>query len=51
MAPGFVIPVTALEYVVAALGSVFFLKETVSARRWAGLGVIVGVILVILSKR
>jgi len=48
----FVIPVTALEYVVAAFGSIFFLREHISPRRWAGLGVIVaGVILVILSKR
>jgi drug/metabolite transporter (DMT)-like permease len=47
----FVVPVTALDYVAAALGSVFFLHERVSPQRWAGLGVIIlGVSLVFLSK-
>jgi drug/metabolite transporter (DMT)-like permease len=48
----FVVPVTALDYVAAALGSVFFLRERVSPQRWAGLVVIIiGVSLVFLSKR
>lgn len=47
----FVVPVTALDYVAAALGSVVFLHEHVSPRRWLGLSfVIVGVALVFLSK-
>jgi drug/metabolite transporter (DMT)-like permease len=47
----FVVPVTALDYVAAALGSVFFLHERVSPQRWAGLAVIIaGVSLVFLSK-
>ncbi|HVN10313.1 MAG TPA: EamA family transporter [Patescibacteria group bacterium] len=32
----FVVPVTALSYVVAALGGRFFLGEQVSVNRWAG---------------
>jgi len=32
----FVVPVTALSYVVAAVGGRFFLGEQVSASRWAG---------------
>jgi drug/metabolite transporter (DMT)-like permease len=48
----FVVPVTALDYVAGALGSVFFLHERVSPQRWAGLGVIIlGVSLVFLSRR
>jgi drug/metabolite transporter (DMT)-like permease len=48
----FVVPVTALDYVAATLGSVFFLRERVSPQRWAGLVVIIiGVSLVFLSKR
>jgi drug/metabolite transporter (DMT)-like permease len=47
----FVVPVTALDYVAAALGSVFFLHERISPQRWAGLAVIIaGVSLVFLSK-
>ncbi|MGC2637381.1 MAG: EamA family transporter [Acidobacteriaceae bacterium] len=47
----FVVPVTALDYVAAALGSVVFLHEQVSPRRWLGLSfVILGVALVFLSK-
>jgi drug/metabolite transporter (DMT)-like permease len=47
----FVVPVTALDFVAAALGSVFFLHERVSPQRWAGLAlVILGVSLVFLSK-
>lgn len=47
----FVVPVTALDYVAAAFGSVVFLHERVSPQRWAGVGlVILGVALVFLSK-
>jgi multidrug transporter EmrE-like cation transporter len=47
----FVVPVTALDYVAAALGSVFFLHERVSPRRWAGVALVaLGVSLVFLSK-
>lgn len=48
----FVVPVTALSYVAGAMGGVFFLHETVTARRWAGvLLVCVGVTLVCLSTK
>lgn len=47
----FVVPVTALDYVAAAFGSVVFLHERVSPQRWAGVGlVILGVALVFLSR-
>jgi drug/metabolite transporter (DMT)-like permease len=47
----FVVPVTALDYVAAALGSVFFLHERVSPQRWAGVALVaLGVSLVFLSK-
>jgi drug/metabolite transporter (DMT)-like permease len=47
----FVVPVTALDYVAAALGSVVFLHEHVSPQRWLGLGfVVAGVTLVFLSR-
>lgn len=47
----FVVPVTALDAVAAALGSVLFLRERISPQRWAGLGIIIlGVSLVLLSK-
>jgi drug/metabolite transporter (DMT)-like permease len=47
----FVVPVTALDYVAAALGSVFFLHEHLSPQRWAGVALVaLGVSLVFLSK-
>jgi drug/metabolite transporter (DMT)-like permease len=47
----FVVPVTALDYVAAALGSVFFLHERVSPQRWGGVALVaLGVSLVFLSK-
>jgi drug/metabolite transporter (DMT)-like permease len=47
----FVVPVTAINYVIAALGGMVFLGEKVSARRWTGVVVItVGVTLVLLAK-
>jgi drug/metabolite transporter (DMT)-like permease len=43
----FVIPVSALSYVVGALGAKYLLKEDVNAARWAGvLLVCAGVVLV-----
>jgi drug/metabolite transporter (DMT)-like permease len=48
----FVVPVTALNYAVGALGGKFLLGERVTHRRWAGvLLVCVGVTLVWLGKR
>jgi drug/metabolite transporter (DMT)-like permease len=47
----FVVPVTALSYVVGALGGRFFLGEHVNWRRWAGvLLVCAGVTLVVFGK-
>lgn len=47
----FVVPVTALSYAAGALGSVVFLGERVSGRRWFGvLLVCLGVTLVWLGK-
>src|SRR5580698_1211350 len=47
----FVIPVTALSYVVGSFGSSTFLRERVSLFRWLGiLLVAIGVTLVILGK-
>ncbi len=43
----FVVPVTALSYVMAALGGRFFLREQVSAGRWMGVALVcLGVALV-----
>ncbi len=48
----FVVPVTALSYVVGALGGRFFLGERVSLQRWIGiLLVCVGVTLVLIGRR
>ena len=48
----FVVPVTALSYVAGACGAMFFLRERVSRRRWAGIClVVIGVTLVFLGKR
>ena len=48
----FVVPVTALSYVVGALGGAVFLHERVTKSRWAGvLLVCLGVTLVLLGKR
>jgi len=47
----FVVPVTALSYLVGALGGIFFLGERVERQRWIGiLLVCVGVTLVLLAK-
>jgi drug/metabolite transporter (DMT)-like permease len=48
----FVVPITALSYGFGALGGKVFLRERVTARRWAGvLLVCVGVGLVLIGKR
>jgi len=48
----FVVPVTALSYVVGALGGVFFLGERVNLQRWIGiLLVCAGVVLVLIGRR
>lgn len=47
----FVVPVTALSYVVGTFGSAVFLQERVNRQRWFGvLLVVVGVTLVLLSR-
>jgi drug/metabolite transporter (DMT)-like permease len=48
----FVVPVTALSYLVGALGGTFFLGERVSAQRWIGITLVcIGVALVVIAKR
>jgi drug/metabolite transporter (DMT)-like permease len=48
----FVVPVTALSYVVGALGGRFFLGERVSLQRWIGiLLVCAGVTLVLIGRK
>ena len=47
----FVVPVTALSYVVGAFGGAVFLQERVNRQRWFGvLLVVVGVTLVLLGR-
>jgi drug/metabolite transporter (DMT)-like permease len=47
----FVVPVTALSYVVGVCGSATFLRESVKVERWLGVAVVtIGVMLVILGK-
>jgi drug/metabolite transporter (DMT)-like permease len=47
----FVIPVTALSYLVGAIGGIFFLGERVSPQRWIGISLVcVGVTLVLIGK-
>jgi len=47
----FVVPVTALSYLVGALGGIFFLGERVSWQRWIGIALVcVGVTLVVISR-
>jgi drug/metabolite transporter (DMT)-like permease len=48
----FVVPVTALSYLVGALGGTFFLGERVSPQRWIGITLVcIGVALVVIAKR
>ncbi len=47
----FVVPVTALSYLVGAVGGIFFLGERVERQRWIGIGLVcVGVTLVLMGK-
>jgi drug/metabolite transporter (DMT)-like permease len=48
----FVVPVTALSYLVGAIGGIFFLGERVSSQRWLGIMLVcIGVALVVIAKR
>ncbi|HEV2272703.1 MAG TPA: EamA family transporter [Acidobacteriaceae bacterium] len=48
----FVVPVSALGYLVGACGGKFFLGERVTSQRWLGVFlVVIGVTLVMLSRR
>lgn len=47
----FVVPVTALSYLVGAVGGRFFLGERVDRQRWIGIGLVcLGVTLVLMGK-
>jgi len=47
----FVVPVSALSYLVGAVGGRFFLGERVDRQRWTGIGLVcVGVTLVLMGK-
>jgi drug/metabolite transporter (DMT)-like permease len=47
----FVVPVTALSYVVGAIGGTFFLGERVSLQRWTGIFLVcAGVTLVLIGR-
>lgn len=47
----FVVPVSALNYLVGGLGSMFFLGEQVSWQRWTGIGLVcIGVTMVVIAK-
>jgi len=47
----FVFPVTALSYLVGALGGIFFLGERVSWQRWIGIALVcIGVSLVVIGR-
>jgi drug/metabolite transporter (DMT)-like permease len=48
----FVVPVSALSYVVGALGAKLFLGERITPNRWLGIAIVaIGVTLVCLSAR
>jgi drug/metabolite transporter (DMT)-like permease len=48
----FVVPVTALSYLVGALGGTFFLGEHVNWQRWIGIFLVcIGVSLVVIANR
>jgi uncharacterized membrane protein len=47
----FVVPVTALSYLVGAVGGIFFLGERISPQRWVGIALVcVGVTLVVIGN-
>jgi drug/metabolite transporter (DMT)-like permease len=48
----FVVPVSALSYIVGAVGAKLFLGERIAANRWVGIAIVaIGVTLVCLSAR
>ena len=48
----FVVPVTALSYLVGAVGGIFFLGERVSRQRWVGNRLVcIGVTLVVIASK
>jgi drug/metabolite transporter (DMT)-like permease len=48
----FVVPVSALSYIVGAVGAKLFLGERIAANRWLGIAIVaIGVTLVCLSAR
>jgi drug/metabolite transporter (DMT)-like permease len=47
----FVVPITALNYFVGAIGGIFFLGERVEPQRWIGISLVcIGVMLVVIGK-
>lgn len=47
----FVVPVTALNYLVGAVGGILFLKERVSPQRWLGIALVcIGATIVVIAK-
>jgi uncharacterized membrane protein len=47
----FVVPVTALNYLVGAVGGILFLKERVSGQRWVGIILVcIGATIVVIAK-
>lgn len=47
----FVVPVTALNYLVGAVGGILFLKERVSRQRWLGIILVcIGATIVVIAK-
>jgi drug/metabolite transporter (DMT)-like permease len=47
----YVVPVTALSYLVGAVGGIVFLGERVSLQRWIGIGLVcIGVTMVVISR-
>jgi drug/metabolite transporter (DMT)-like permease len=47
----FVVPVTALNYLVGALGGIYFLGEKISPQRWVGIVLVcIGATVVVIAK-
>lgn len=47
----YVIPITALSYLVGAVGGILFLGERVDPQRWLGISLVcIGVVLVLIAK-
>lgn len=50
-AVSYVVPITALNYFVGAIGGVLFLKERISRERWVGIALVcIGATLVLIGK-